>query len=73
MRRNVRLIRSPTVLVVFGIALSLSDSLQLAGINISTDVVHSLPFAAIIIALILFGRRSYLPPALALPYVRGAR
>jgi general nucleoside transport system permease protein len=58
---------------LFGIALSLSDSLQLAGINISTDVVHSLPFAAIIIALILFGRRSYLPPALALPYVRGAR
>ena len=58
---------------LFGIALSLSDSLQLAGINISTDVVHTLPFAAIIIALILFGRRSYLPPALALPYVRGAR
>jgi simple sugar transport system permease protein len=58
---------------LFGIALSLSDSLQLAGINISTDVVHTLPFAAIIIALILFARRSYLPPALALPYVRGAR
>jgi simple sugar transport system permease protein len=58
---------------LFGIALSLSDSLQLAGINISTDVVHMLPFAAIIIALILFARRSYLPPALALPYVRGAR
>ena len=58
---------------LFGIALSLSDSLQLAGINISTDVVHMLPFAAIIAALILFARRSYLPPALALPYVRGAR
>ena len=58
---------------LFGIALSLSDSLQLAGINISTDVVHMLPFAAIIVALIVFARRSYLPPALALPYVRGAR
>ena len=58
---------------LFGIALSLSDSLQLAGINISTDVVNMLPFATIIIALILFARRSYLPPALALPYVRGAR
>ncbi len=58
---------------LFGIALSLSDSLQLAGITISTDVVHMLPFAAIIIALMLFARRSYLPPALALPYVRGAR
>jgi simple sugar transport system permease protein len=32
-----------------------------------------LPFASIIVALILFARRSYLPPALALPYVRGAR
>jgi hypothetical protein len=25
------------------------------------------------LSLILFSRRSYLPPALALPYVRGAR
>jgi simple sugar transport system permease protein len=58
---------------LFGIVLSLSDSLQLAGIQISTDIVHMLPFAAIIIALIVFGRRAYLPPALALPYVRGAR
>ena len=58
---------------LFGIALSLSDSLQLAGINISTDVVNMIPFAAIIVALIVFVRRSYLPPALALPYVRGQR
>src|SRR5581483_9768188 len=58
---------------LFGIALSLSDSLQIAGIDISTDVVHMIPFAAIIVALILFARRSYLPPALALPYVRGQR
>ena len=58
---------------IFGIALSLSDSLQIAGINISTDVVNMLPFVAIIVALILFARRAYLPPALALPYVRGAR
>ncbi len=58
---------------LFGIALSLSDSLQIAGINISTNVVHMLPFASIIVALIIFARRSYLPPALCLPYVRGAR
>jgi simple sugar transport system permease protein len=58
---------------LFGIALSLSDSLQLAGIDISTDVVNMIPFATIIIALMLFARRSYLPPALALSYVRGAR
>jgi ABC-type uncharacterized transport system permease subunit len=32
-----------------------------------------LPFIAIILALIAFGRRSYLPPALCIPYIRGAR
>jgi simple sugar transport system permease protein len=58
---------------LFGIALSLSDSLQIAGINISVDLVNMIPFAAIIVALIVFARRSYLPPALALPYVRGQR
>lgn len=59
--------------LMFGIALSLSTLLQIAGINLSTEVVNMLPFAAIILALILFARRAYLPPALALPYVRGAR
>ncbi|MFN2628458.1 MAG: ABC transporter permease [Gaiellaceae bacterium] len=58
---------------LFGITLSLSSSLQPAGIYISTDITHMLPFASIIVALMLFARRSYLPPALALPYVRGAR
>jgi general nucleoside transport system permease protein len=59
--------------LMFGIALSLSGLLQIAGINLSPEVVHMLPFAAIIVALMLFARRAYLPPALALPYVRGAR
>jgi simple sugar transport system permease protein len=58
---------------LFGVSISLIDSLQIVGINISTDVGHMLPFLAIIVALILFARRSYLPPALALPYLRGAR
>jgi ABC-type uncharacterized transport system permease subunit len=58
---------------LFGIALSLSTLLQIVGINLSTEVVHMLPFASIILALMLFARRAYLPPALALPYVRGAR
>ncbi len=58
---------------LFGIALSLSDSLQIAGIDIEIDIVNMIPFAAIIVALMLFARRSYLPPALALPYVRGQR
>jgi simple sugar transport system permease protein len=58
---------------LFGVSLSIATALQLAGINISTDVINALPFVAIILALMLFVRRSYLPPALALPYVRGAR
>lgn len=59
---------------LFGTTISLSPVLGAAGIaNIPDNVVHMLPFVAIILALILFSRRSYLPPALALPYVRGAR
>jgi ABC-type uncharacterized transport system permease subunit len=59
--------------LLFGIALSLSTLLQTVGVDLSPEVVHMLPFASIIVALILFARRAYLPPALALPYVRGAR
>jgi general nucleoside transport system permease protein len=59
--------------LLFGITLSLSDSLQIAGYSLSTDLVNMLPFVAIILALIIFARRSYLPPSLAIPYVRGAR
>jgi ABC-type uncharacterized transport system permease subunit len=59
---------------LFGITISLGTALQAAGItNIPDNVIHMLPFVAIILALMLFSRRSYLPPALALPYVRGAR
>jgi general nucleoside transport system permease protein len=59
--------------LLFGIALSINDPLQLVGVNLKPEVLHILPFASIIVALILFARRAYLPPALALPYVRGAR
>jgi simple sugar transport system permease protein len=58
---------------LFGISLSIATALQLTGVNISTDVVNMLPFIAIIVALMLFSRSSYLPPALCIPYVRGAR
>jgi simple sugar transport system permease protein len=58
---------------LFGISLSIATALQLAGVNISTDLINMLPFIAIIIALVAFARRSYLPPALCLPDVRGAR
>jgi len=49
---------------LFGITLSLSSSLQPAGIYISTDITHMLPFASIIGRPDALARRSYLPPAL---------
>ena len=58
---------------LFGISLSIATALQLAGVNISTDLINMLPFIAIMVALVIFGRRSYLPPALCIPYVRGAK
>ena len=62
-----------TASLLFSMAYSVPTSLDLAGIHISVDIVHMLPFVAIMLSLIVFGRRAYLPPALALPYVRGAR
>jgi general nucleoside transport system permease protein len=59
--------------VVFGMCLSIGTALQLTSISVSTDVINMLPFIAIIIALVLFARGSYLPPALCLPYVRGSK
>jgi simple sugar transport system permease protein len=58
---------------VFGICLSIGTALQLTSLNLSTDVINMLPFIAIIVALVLFARGSYLPPALCLPYVRGGK
>jgi ABC-type uncharacterized transport system permease subunit len=59
---------------VFGILLSLADWAQTYNVvGISTDVVFMLPFVFVLIVLVLFGRRAYLPAALALPYVRGTR
>jgi general nucleoside transport system permease protein len=59
--------------LLFGMSLSVATALQLIGIQISTDYVQMLPFIAVIVVLVLFARRSYLPSALALPYVRGER
>lgn len=59
--------------LIFGISLALTTALQVAGLNIPTDVVQMLPFAMVIVVLIVFARHSYLPPALAQPYTRGER
>jgi ABC-type uncharacterized transport system permease subunit len=59
--------------VLFGMSLSIATALQLIGVEIQTDYVQMLPFVTVIVVLVLFARRSYLPSALALPYVRGEK
>jgi ABC-type uncharacterized transport system permease subunit len=59
--------------MLFGISLALTTALQVAGLNIPTDVVQMLPFAMVMLVLVIFARHSVLPPALGLPYVRGDR
>ena len=59
--------------LVFGAALSMTTALQVAGSNVPTDVIQMLPFAAVIVMLVVFGRRAQLPAALGLAYERGTR
>ncbi|RCW77895.1 putative B6 ABC transporter permease subunit 1 [Phyllobacterium bourgognense] len=59
--------------LLFGVCLSLTTAMQVAGINIPTDVIQMLPFLAVMIMLVLFGRRASLPAALGIPYERGTR
>jgi simple sugar transport system permease protein len=59
--------------LLFGASLSLTTALQVAGVDVPTDVVQMLPFAMVIFVLVIFGRNSVLPPALGMAYVRGER
>lgn len=59
--------------VLFGLSLAMTTALQVAGINIPTDIVQMLPFAVVMLVLVIFARHSVLPPALGLPYQRGER
>ncbi|CAN5231493.1 ABC transporter permease [soil metagenome] len=59
--------------MVFGGCLALTTALQVAGINVPTDVIQMLPFATVMLVLVIFGRRASLPAALGLPYMRGER
>jgi len=58
---------------LFGACLSLTTALQVAGVDIPTDVIQMLPFAAVMGVLVLLGRKANLPNALGAAYVRGAR
>ena len=59
--------------LIFGAALSLTTALQVAGSNIPTDVIQMLPFAAVMLVLVIWGRKARLPAALGISYERGAR
>ena len=59
--------------LLFGACLSMTTALQVAGVNMPTDVIQMLPFAAVMAVLVVFGRRASLPAALGSPYVRGGR
>ena len=59
--------------LIFGAALSLTTALQVAGSNVPTDVIQMLPFAAVMLVLVIWGRKARLPAALGQSYQRGAR
>jgi ABC-type uncharacterized transport system permease subunit len=58
---------------IFGLCMSVATALQLVNIDVPTDVVYMVPFLAVMVALVAFARRSFLPAALCLPYRRGER
>lgn len=59
--------------LLFGACLSMTTALQVAGLGIPTDIVQMLPFAAVMVVLLIAGRRASLPLALGSSYIRGAR
>lgn len=58
---------------IYGLSVSLATALQLTGVRLRSEVVFSIPFALVLVVLVLFGRHAYLPSALTLPYRRGER
>ena len=59
--------------LVFGACLSATTALQVGGINVPTDIIQMLPFAVVMLILVVFGRRASGPTELGLPYIRGRR
>lgn len=59
--------------LLFGASLSLATALQVAGVNVPTDVIQMLPFAMVMLVLLIAGRKASLPQALGESFVRGAR
>lgn len=59
--------------VLFGLCLAATTALQVGGIEIPTDIIQMLPFVAVMVVLVLFGRHAQMPSALGQPYRRGTR
>ncbi|MEQ1943214.1 ABC transporter permease [Mesorhizobium sp. VNQ89] len=59
--------------LLFGGSLSMTTALQVAGVDIPTDVIQMLPFAMVMIVLLVAGRKAALPQALGESFVRGSR
>src|SRR5690606_6323139 len=59
--------------LVYGASVAVGTAIQLTNINMPNDVIKMLPFIIVMITLIVFARSAYIPPALAVPYTRGAR
>ena len=57
--------------LLFGLALSLTSALQVAGVQISPDFILMTPYLVVIATLLIFARSTNLPAALCLPYERG--
>jgi simple sugar transport system permease protein len=57
--------------VLFGILRSLSNGLQVVGVDIRPEFVLMLPYLGIILALVVLAGRTSLPAALGVPYERG--
>ncbi|MDH3674789.1 MAG: ABC transporter permease [Anaerolineae bacterium] len=57
--------------VLFGILRSLSNGLQVIGVDIRPEFLLMLPYVGIILALVVLAGRTTLPAALGIPYERG--
>ena len=57
--------------ILFGILRSLSNGLQVVGVDIRPEFVLMLPYLGIILALVILAGRTTLPAALGIPYERG--
>ena len=56
--------------LLFGFAMALTSALQVAGLNISPDLILMTPYLAVIVVLLIFARSTNLPSSLGIPYKR---